>query len=113
MGTYLAIENEDGRFLKSHHLPSGNLFKMEAGSGELQHHAAGAVTNRSDLFEFMNTFRRGNLLIPGGKHTLRSNQLLFYRAICECIHHYDVSDGKNYDFYLNPQTVNGRFYRGT
>jgi hypothetical protein len=27
-----------------------------------------------------------------------------YRTILEGIHHYDVDAGKNYDFYLNPQT---------
>lgn len=103
-GLYLAIENEDGRFLKSHHLPSGNLFKMEAGSGELQHHATGAVTNRSDLFEFMNAFRRGTLPDSWWETNFDLTNYYSYRAICECIHHYDVSDGKNYDFYLNPQT---------
>jgi hypothetical protein len=27
-----------------------------------------------------------------------------YRSILEAIHHYDLDAGKNYDFYLNPQT---------
>jgi hypothetical protein len=103
-GLYLAIENEDGRFLKAHNLPSGNLFKMEGGSGQLQHHPAGAVTNLSDLFDFMNEY-------GGSKHTDSWWEKNFdlagyysYRAICECIHHYDVSDGKNYDYYHNPDT---------
>ena len=34
-GLYLAVEQEDGRFLDEHGLPDGNLYKMESGSGEL------------------------------------------------------------------------------
>lgn len=103
-GLYLAIENEDGRFLKEHNLPSGNLFKMEGGGGELQHHAMGAVTNLSDLFGFMNSYMRGNLANSWWEANFDLTNFYSYRAICECIHHYDVSDGKNYDYYHNPQT---------
>src|SRR5258706_561273 len=48
-GLYLAIENEDGRFLKEHGLPDGNLYKMMWGQGLLSHQADGASTNASDL----------------------------------------------------------------
>ena len=27
-----------------------------------------------------------------------------FRAVLEAVHHYDVDQGKNYYFYLNPQT---------
>jgi hypothetical protein len=102
-GLYLAIENEDGRFLKNHGLPDGNLYKMEFGGGELEHQGAGAVSNRSDLVRFMAGYRttqtenwwRTNLDLSG---------YYSYRAICECIHHYDIGDGKNYDYFLNPVT---------
>jgi hypothetical protein len=103
-GLYLAIENEDGRFLKAHHLPSGNLFKMEGGGGQLQHHATGAVTNLSDLFGFMNEYSRPNLSDSWWESHLDLTNYYSYRAICECIHHYDVGDGKNYDYYHQPQT---------
>jgi hypothetical protein len=103
-GLYLAIENEDGHFLKAHNLPSGNLFKMEGGSGELQHHATGAVTNLSDLFEFMNGYWRGNPQDSWWQANFDLADYYSYRAICECIHHYDVDQGKNYDYYHNPET---------
>jgi hypothetical protein len=103
-GLYLAIENEDGRFLKAHHLPSGNLFKMESGGGELQHHATGAVTNLSDLHEFMNAYRRGNVQDSWWQTNFDLSDYYSYRAICECIHHYDLDEGKNYDYYHNPET---------
>ena len=103
-GLYLAIENEDGRFLKEHGLASGNLFKMEGGTGLLQHHANGAVTNLSDLFGFMNQFRRPNAPDSWWQANFDLTNYYSYRAICECIHHYDVDAGKNYDFYHEPQT---------
>ena len=102
-GLYLAIENEDGRFLKAHHLPSGNLFKMEGGGGELQHHAIGAVTNLSDLAEFMSAYWRGNPQDSWWRTNFDLDDYYSYRAICECIHHYDVDEGKNYDYYHNPE----------
>jgi hypothetical protein len=102
-GLYLAIENEDGHFLKAHHLPSGNLYKMESGQGELKHQGTRAVTNGSDLLAFMGECRktqseawwRTNFDLPS---------YYSYRAICECIHHYDTGEGKNYDYYHNPET---------
>lgn len=103
-GLYLAIENEDGRFLKAHNLPSGNLFKMEGGGGELQHHAAGAVTNLSDLSEFMGAYWRGNPPETWWRANFDLADYYSYRAICECIHHYDVDMGKNYDYYHNPES---------
>lgn len=103
-GLYLAIENEDGRFLKAHNLPSGNLFKMEMGGGTLQHHANGAVTNLSDLFQFMSAYHRGNLRDSWWQTNFDLSDYYSYRAICECIHHYDVDQGKNYDYYHDPET---------
>lgn len=107
-GLYLAIENEDGRFLKQHGLPEGNLFKMEGGDGRLQFHAPNAVTNKSDLHGFMSSYRqnppeawwRANTDLP---------RYYSYRSIIEAIHHYDCDEGagKNYDFYFNP--VNQRW----
>jgi hypothetical protein len=103
-GLYLAIENEDGRFLKEHHLASGNLFKMEQGGSQLQHHSLGAVTNLSDLYGFMGAYQRGNAPDSWWRSNFDLTNYFSYRAITECIHHYDVDQGKNYDYYLDPQT---------
>jgi hypothetical protein len=103
-GLYLAIENDDGKFLKTHGLPNGNLYKMENGTGELKHHGANAVTNRSDLNAFMATYYRSNQSDDWWKTNLDLPGYYSYRAICECIHHYDVDSGKNYDYYFNPKT---------
>ena len=101
-GLYLAIENEDGTFLKTHSLPNGNIYKMSSGSGELGHHGAGAVTNRSDLDRFLSAYNGGNPSEEWWRANLNLPSYYNYRAICECIHHYDIGDGKNYDYYCNP-----------
>jgi hypothetical protein len=103
-GLYLAIENEDGHFLKNHGLPSGNLYKMELGSGTLEHHGTGAVTNRSDLHAFRVAYARSTPPDDWWRTNLNLAAYYSYRAICECIHHYDIADGKNYDYFRNPSS---------
>ena len=102
-GLYLAIENEDGRFLKSHGLPDGNLFKMAGGSGELNHQGLGQPSDRSDLDKFLSAYNSRQQSEEWWRTNLDLPRYYSYRAILECIHHYDISDGKNYDYYFNPQ----------
>jgi hypothetical protein len=101
-GLYLAIENEDGHFLKEHNLPDGNLYKMMGGQGELSNQGQGQVTNKSDINGLISAYRRNNQ----GENWWRANvdlpRYYSYRSIIEAIHHYDVIGGKNYDFYFNP-----------
>ncbi|HUR45397.1 MAG TPA: CotH kinase family protein, partial [Candidatus Saccharimonadales bacterium] len=108
-GLYLAIENEDGHFLKAHDLPDGNLYKMEGGTGTLQSHAPDAVTNKSDLVNFMNNYRAANPTESWWRTNFDLPRYYSYRSILECIHHYDVDQGpgKNYGYFLNPR--NGRW----
>jgi hypothetical protein len=102
-GLYLAIENEDGRFLKSHGLPNGNLYKMANGTGELNNQGTHQPSDRSDLDALLNAYNvqhdeqwwREHLDLPS---------YYSYRAIVECIHHYDLDAGKNYDYFHNPKT---------
>jgi hypothetical protein len=103
-GLYLAIENEDGHFLEEHGLPDGNLYKMMFGQGELSNQGAGQVTNRSDIARFMGSLNRRNLADSWWRTNVNLSLYYSYRSIVEAIHHYDISDGKNYDFYLNPKT---------
>ena len=105
-GLYLAIENEDGNFLDEHGLPDGNIYKMNGGTGELSHHGANAVTNRSDLDKFLGTYNGSNPPDAWWRTNLHLPRYYSYRSIIECIHHYDVDQGagKNYDYYRNPKT---------
>lgn len=101
-GLYLAIENEDGRFLKEHGLPDGNVYKM-MGAGILSHQGAGASTNGADVGAFLNGIQR-SATESWWRENVDLPRYYSYRTILEGIHHYDVDAGKNYDFYLNPQT---------
>jgi len=98
-GLYLALEDVDGRFLRTHGLEDGNLFKMENGAGSLSHAAEGAVTNLSDLFKFMAAYQNSAPSETRWRSLLDLPEYYSYRAICECIHHYDIGYGKNYYYY--------------
>ena len=101
-GVYLAIEQEDGRFLEEHGLPDGNLYKMEGGTGELNNTGPNGPINKADL-----TYLQGNYT-GASEQWWRTNWNLSshysYQAIVQGIHHYDIADGKNYFFYRNPET---------
>jgi hypothetical protein len=101
-GLYLAIENEDGRFLKEHKLADGNLYKMANGTGELKHQGSGMPAGGADLARFMADYQDGSATDAWWRENLDLKAYYSYRAICECIHHYDIGAGKNYDYLHDP-----------
>ena len=106
-GLYLVIEEESGRFLDEHGLPSGNLYKMEGGTGELGRHKADLDPGKTELNRFLAAYHDRSLSEPWWRTNLDLPRYYSYRSIIECIHHYDVADGKNYDYYHN--SVTGRW----
>ncbi len=109
-GLYLAMEEVDGDFLKEHGLPDGNTYKMQFYQPKTEHLAQGAPADQSDVREFLRE------LMAGGRRPdlgpLRSADSWWetkvdlpryysYRAILECVHHYDLDAGKNYYVYHN------------
>jgi hypothetical protein len=104
-GLYQAIENEDGRFLKTHGLPDGNVYKMrQEGGGELNHHGKGQPADGSDLDTFLQGYEQGRPSDEWWRKNLNLDKYYSYRALIECVHHYDIYQGKNYDYYRNPGT---------
>lgn len=105
-GVYLAIEQEDGRFLDEHDLPDGNLYKMEGGTGELNNIGPSGPMDKSDLNSFLGTYRNSGS--PPSEAWWRTNfdldRYYSYQAIVQGIHHYDICYGKNYFYYRNPET---------
>jgi len=104
-GLYLAIEHMDGHFLDEHDLPDGNFYKIESHNGELNNQGPTAVTDGSDLARF----KRGYYNNPDPSEQWWRNNVNLdcyysYRAVVEGVHHGDVGYGKNYFFYLNPET---------
>jgi len=102
-GLYMTLEQMDGRFLNEHNLPDGNLYKIENNSGSLNNQGPTHVTNGSDVRDFMNgyssrpseTWWDQNVNLAG---------YYGYRCVVEGIHHGDIGYGKNWFFYLNPET---------
>ncbi len=105
-GLYLAVEQMDGNFLDAHKLPDGNLFKMEFGAGELNNRGEGQPANRSDLMAFMQAYQHRQQPDEWWRANFDLDRYYSYRAIVECIHHYDIDEdaGKNYFYYRNPDT---------
>jgi hypothetical protein len=102
-GLYLAVENVDEHFLKEHDLPPGNLYKMEFGP-KTEFNGDPAVTDQRDVRQFLDTLMRQPRDDSWWSSSVDLSRYYDYRSILECIHHYDVDMGKNYFFYLNPQT---------
>ncbi len=102
-GLYMTLEQMDGRFLNEHNLPDGNLYKIENNSGSLNNQGPTQVTNGSDVRAFMNEYNSRpseawwdqNVNLAG---------YYGYRCVVEGIHHGDIGYGKNWFFYLNPET---------
>ena len=102
-GLYMTIEQMDGHFLDEHLLPDGNLYKIENYSADLNNQGPTHVTNGSDVSAFMGAYNsrpseswwRDNVNLGG---------YYGYRCVVEGIHHGDIGYGKNWFFYLNPET---------
>lgn len=110
-GLYLAIEQLDDQFLEQHDLPDGNLYKMEGGTGvggiggESNNQGDyPAVSDSSDLIEFKTTYESGPQSADWWRDNLDLESYYSYRSIVEGIHHYDIGNGKNYFYYLHPDT---------
>ena len=106
-GVYMALEQLDGRFLDEHGLPSGNLYKMEngtgAGNGQLKNQGADQVGDNSDLTGFRNT-ASSNPTDQWWRDNFDLDGYYNYYSMVQAIHHYDICCGKNYYWYFNPET---------
>lgn len=102
-GLYLAIEDIDDEFLEAHGLPDGNLYKMDVNGPESQHTAEGAVTDASDVRQFMAALRQSQEA-KWWKANVDLPRYYSYRSILEGIHHYDIGMGKNYYYFHDSKT---------
>lgn len=103
-GLYLAVEQEDGRFLDQHKLPDGNLYKMEGGTGTLSNLGPAGPADRTDLGSFMSGYRANTIPSEWWRAHFDLERYYSYQAIVQGIHHYDICAGKNYYYFLNPET---------
>ncbi len=102
-GLYLCIEQMDGRFLDEHNLPDGNLYKIEGYGGTLNNQGATGVTNGTDLGQFTSGY--GNKPTEAWWQTnVNLDSYYAFRSVTEGVHNGDIGYGKNYFYYLNPET---------
>jgi len=106
-GLYLAIEQPDGRFLKANGLPDGNLYKMyfpcSGNRGNKNNQGPTQVTDHSDVIAFCQAYQG----YPSDRQWWEQNTNLevyySYRAICDAVHHYDLTDRWNCFYYHHPE----------
>ena len=100
-GLWLAVEEEDGRFLEERGLPDGNVYDMEGGTGTLNHLGALGPSDKSDLNALL-TYGGASPTEAWWRTNLDLRSYYSYQAISQGIHQYDIADGKNYFYYRNP-----------
>ncbi len=104
-GLYLAVEEQDGTWLKERGLPDGNIYDMEGSFGNPNHQGRDGPTDSSDLRTFLNAYSGNNslrLTEAWWRTNLDLRGYFGYQIIVQGIHHYDIQDGKNYFYYRNP-----------
>lgn len=101
-GLYLAVEQENGRFLDEHNLPDGNLYKIEGG-GVLSNEGLLGPSDNSDLNRFMSSYS-SNPADAWWRTNFNLPQYYGMQTIVQGVHQYDIASGKNYFYYHNPET---------
>jgi hypothetical protein len=104
-GLYLMTEPEDGRFLEGHGLSDSNFYKMEGGTGELNHLGPFGPTDKSDLNAFLDVINRGGAATEAWfRARLHLPAYYSYQAIVQAIHHYDICYDKNFFYHFDAGT---------
>jgi len=102
-GLYMTLEQMDGRLLNEHNLPDGNLYKIENHSGSLNNQGPTHVTDGSDLRAFMNGYN-SRPSEAWWSANVNLEEYYGYRCVVEGVHQGDIGYGKNWFFYINPET---------
>ncbi len=106
-GIFTEVEQPDDNLLKTHEHPlTGNLYKIDTGAlngkWEKEVNDIPPLTE-SDIQAFWDGYR-GSPTVTWWRNNLNLQSWYSYNAIVDAIHHTDISAGKNYYYYRNPQT---------
>jgi hypothetical protein len=103
-GLYMAIEAVDGRFLDERDLPDGNVYRMNSQSGnEINNQGPTAATDWSDLNRFVSGYS-SRPTEAWWRTNVDLDAYYGFRCVTEGVHNGDIGYGKNYFYYLNPET---------
>lgn len=101
-GVYLMLEQENGRFLEEHGLDDSNFYKMEGGTGELNHLGPAGPTDKSDLDPFLAVVNGGAAADESWwRRSLNLPAYYSYQTIAQAIHHYDICYDKNFFYHFS------------
>ncbi len=113
-GMLLAMEDYDVRFLESHDLPRGNLYKLKTGGNDglsiQRYQAKGAVEDASDFTNIINQLRN-NKSDSWLREHVDWEAYYKYKVVVDAVRHYDVSNGittnngehlKNRSYFFEP-----------
>lgn len=117
-GLLLAIEDYDVRFLETHNLERGNLYKLKTGGNDglsvQRYQAKGAVDDASDFTTIINELRNTQ-----SDQWLRDHvnweSYYKYKVVVDAVRHYDMSGGivpnngehlKNRSYYFQSDPMN-------
>jgi len=100
-GLYMTIEQMDGRFLKEHDLPDGNLYKMDNSNHETNNQGPTQPSDQSDLDWFLGRYGSGSE--SWWRQNVNLDSYYGYYAAYQAIHHGDIT-GKNWFLYHHPET---------
>lgn len=113
-GLYMTIEQMDGRFLDEHHLPDGNLYKMDTAypnGCKLNNQGPTGVTDKSDVLGFRSSYQSRPSAAWWGSN-VNLDAYYGYYAIYHAIWHGDITS-KNHFFYLNPEPTTNEWGTNT
>jgi Lamin Tail Domain/CotH kinase protein len=105
-GLYMNIEQMDGRFLDEHHLPDGNLYKMDPAYPDgckLNNQGPTGVTDKSDVIGFRNSYSSNPSAAWWGSNVNLETYYSYY-TIYHAVWHGDITS-KNHFFYLDPEPI--------
>ncbi|MFT4546758.1 MAG: hypothetical protein ACI9MB_000703, partial [Verrucomicrobiales bacterium] len=106
-GVYLAVEQLDGQFTDQHNLPDGYLWKIEGGNNQNPPNNQGSYLESSlpngDVDDFIAGYK-GTQSAAWWKDHLDVDGYYNFRSSVTWVHDGDITAGKNYFFYHNPET---------
>jgi hypothetical protein len=107
-GLYLDVEQVDRRFLRANSRSvRGNLYKIDSDAPNGRWSKEGNGCNPpddSDIERFVENYTFSEPDEAWWKAHLDLDAYFSYRAVVDLARHYDISEGKNYYYYLNPET---------